>query len=77
MEAEAAPRSSVSLPHLLSTCGTSNSTSASQSPALTAAHHVTWEKPFHLSEPRFPRLPNGDKTPACLHHRAAVKITRR
>ena len=42
--------------------GTSNATSASRSPALTAAHHATLGKPVHLSEPQFPHLPSGHKT---------------
>lgn len=41
--------------------GTSNSTSASRSPALTAAHHATLGKPVHLSEPQYPHLPSGYK----------------
>lgn len=53
--AETAPSQEQCLP--FTSCqlsGTSNSTSASRSPALTAAHHATLGKPVHLSEPVSP-----------------------
>lgn len=50
------------LPFTYQPSGTSNSTSASRSPALTVTHHTTLGKPVHLSEPQFPHLPSGDKT---------------
>lgn len=43
MAAEPTPWGSAALPASCLLCGTSNSISAPQSPALTAAHHVTWE----------------------------------
>ena len=60
--AETAPSQERCLPFI--SCqlfGTSNSTSASRSPALTAVHHATLGKPVHLSEPQYPHLPSGYK----------------